>query len=77
MMHTDLKRHYLVRYFTTGEYDEEGMEIELDLSDDLRIFWQVIERDQVFIDDVLIPSIAVAISKAKDYVEKFTTKVQP
>jgi hypothetical protein len=77
MMHTDLNKHYLVRYYTTGEYDEEGMEIELDLSDDLRIFWQVIERDQAFIDDVLIPVIAGAVVKAKEYVEKFTTKVQP
>jgi hypothetical protein len=51
--HPPVKEHYLVRYLTSTQYDDDGNKIEIDLPLEARIFYKLIKADEAVQNQML------------------------
>jgi len=70
-----VNRHYLVRYFTPGDILDDDTP-ECDLPEELRIFWQVVLRND---DDIalMLEAVKIAVEDCQRYEQLITARVQP
>ena len=70
MMSLKVDTHYLVRYMTSSEVDDDGNKIEYDIPLESRMFWTKITADKPF-QDMLLAEIVKASKERDLYVEIF------
>lgn len=70
MMSLKVDTHYLVRYMTSSEVDDDGNKIEYDIPLESRMFWTKITADKAF-QDMLLAEIEKASKERDLYVEIF------
>lgn len=51
--HPPVKEHYLVRYLTSTQYDDDGNKIEINLPIEARIFYKLIKADEAVQNQML------------------------
>lgn len=61
--HPPVDHHYLVRYLTNWEMDDDGNKVEIDLPLEVRMFWKLIKKDEAFCKRVPIISQDAAFER--------------
>jgi len=61
--HPPVDHHYLVRYLTNWEMDDDGEKVEIDLPLEVRMFWKLIKKDEAFCKRILVIAEDAALER--------------
>lgn len=68
MLALNIDEHYLVRYLTSMEIDQDGNKIEYDLDLNVRLFYKHIEADKIVQEEIL-EAVEIASKERDKYIE--------